>query len=158
MSQRNQSNYMCLSEDHIIEIKLFLKELFLTKQTIIFNLRFQTKRSGIEVFFYMFKFNLVIIYHFSQFFLFTTQCLTWEYLDLFKFTDVDVIIAVPSKFQVWLCRLWRETPTLDHSAFICLTCINNVFTKVQMPPSSLQSRKIKTPSAIWLPLNSVKRF
>lgn len=40
---------MSLSEDHIIEIQLFLKEFLLTKQTIIFNLRIQTTRSGIKV-------------------------------------------------------------------------------------------------------------
>lgn len=60
MSQRKQSNYMCLSEDHIIGIKLFLKELLLTKQTIIFNLRIQTKRPGL----------------FEVFFPFSSQCLT----------------------------------------------------------------------------------
>lgn len=148
---------MCLSEDHIIGIKLFLKEFLLTKQTIIFNLRIQTKRSGFEIFFYMLKFNLVIIYRFSQFFLLSSQCLTWEYLDHFKFTDVDVtIISATSKFQVWL--VWRETPTLGHSSFICLTRINNVFKKVRMPLSSLQSRKIKTPSAIWFPWIQKKRF
>jgi len=42
---------MCLSEDHIVGIKLFLKEFLLTKQTIIFNLRIQTKRSEFEVVF-----------------------------------------------------------------------------------------------------------
>ena len=131
---------MCLSEDHIIGIKLFLKELLLTKQTIIFNFRIQIKRSRL-----------------FAVFLFSSQCFTWEYSDHFKFIDVDVtIIPVTGKFQVWLVQ--HETPALGHSSFICLTRINNVLKKVQMPLSSLQSRKIKTPWAIWLPWISEKRF
>ncbi len=68
-------------------------------------------------------------------------CLTSECLDLFKFTDIDVKIAVASKFQVD-GRFWRETLTLDRSLF-CLSRINNFFKKVQTPPLVYKEGKLK---------------